>query len=182
MELWMWNSKNLFKWFLILPCWNTTLQKDHMKKSIKTDISLLNIYSLTNPSSSFFNGKSTLQNFFTCPYFSVTKKTSPQPGLGDRSACVGRGPPRNGHRQAGEPGRSHPLRHLRWCFAQPALGFGGSSSLTFPSRSLSVWYCSKGAESCGGWEAFVSELCLQYERIQPCNSPFLWSYSAQGSS
>lgn len=44
----------------LLPFWNLTFQKDHMKNSTKTDLSFLNIYSLTNLLS--FHVKSIHQN------------------------------------------------------------------------------------------------------------------------
>lgn len=57
----------------LIPCWNALFQKDYMKNSIKIDISLLNICSLTNLSF-FFNGKSINQHFFPCPHSSVIEK------------------------------------------------------------------------------------------------------------
>ena len=141
-----------------------------MKNSIKTDIFLLNIYSLTNLSS-FFNGKSISQNFFTCPYFSIVEKINPPVWAGNQPLdaemherlCGVQGPPGTGTVEQ-ESQRGLVPSGTAADIVHKAAGFGGSSRLTFPSPSLSMWYRSIEVER-GGRNMFVSDLPPTHAQI-----------------
>lgn len=120
-----------------------------MKKSIKTDISLLNIYSLTNPSSSFFNGKSTLQNYFSLPLLFCHQKNEPPAWAGRQICMCGAGapqewaPPSRRAREVSSP-QAPPLMFCTTCSRvwgqqQPDLSFPEPQRVVLQHRGRKLW-------------------------------------------
>lgn len=172
----------------LLPCWNASFQKYHMKNSIKSDIFLLNIYSLTNLSSFFFNGKSINQNCFTCLYFFIIDKTQPPfslvwepaPGCGAAQKAVwGTGTPRRVREV------SSPQALLLILCTKLFLSLGAAAGWPFlPGASACGMAAqrqkgSRGEEYVCFWAS--PQICRDSPNrpIQPCNTLSFRAYSVQ---
>lgn len=157
--------KEVIRVNFLLPCWNASFQKDHMKNSIKSDIFLLNIYSLTNLSSFFLMENPSIKTALLASTFSSLKKLNPssawsgnQP-LGaelHKRLCGAQGPP-------GESGRSRPLRHCCWYCAQSCSSVWGQQQgdLSFPEPQRVVLQ-HRGKNGVGERNMFASKLPPKY--------------------